>query len=450
MKNQLLFTVSLAPLLVLSCSSPSSQNYQVELSSHFKNGVDIGGQIQAPSWSSFNDAKVTSLVEQVRRSNTDLKAASAQAREFLALVRLAKSSSALQIDGGLSAQSDFQDGGSTREFAGGLSGAFEVDLWGRFRKETQAAASRAWASSAAKGSLQLSLEAQAVSAYYTLQSFDSQIQSTKQAISRLNTQAGYVDKQIEAGLLGSFEESRIDFAISTLEANLVSLKTDRNRVENALAVLVGTTPSAYHVQEKALSKAPPTIGTYLPSSLLERRPDILEAQALLEANEADIGVAWADFFPRLNLIGLLGVNSPSLSSLFQSSEAASAGASLLGPVVDGGRRRANFEAAGARRDKALADVESTVLRAFEDAENSLSDAELLNAEYLARKRAVENMRKTAERVRERQRQGIDSLFQLVSVELRLNEEENLMAAVRGQQFVAAANVVRSLGGDWKR
>ena len=98
----------------------------------------------------------------------------------------------------------------------------------------------------------------------------------------------------------------------------------------------------------------------------------------------------------------------------------------------------------------MAEVESTVLSAFEDTENALSDAKLIKSEYLARKRAVDNMRQTAERVRERQRQGIDSLFQLVSVELRLNEEEVLMYAARGQQFVAAADVVRALGGDWKR
>lgn len=450
MRSQLFCTATLLPFLVLSCSGPSSKDYQVELSSHFKNRVDIGGQIKPASWSSFRDPEVLELIGQVRRSNKDLKAASAQAREFLALIRLAKSSSAVKIDGGLSAQGDFQNRDLTREFAGGLSGAFEVDLWGRFRKETKAAASRAWASTAALGNLQLNLEAQAVSAYYTLQSFDSQIQSTTRTIETLSKQAGFVDKQIESGLLGSFERSRIDFAISTLEAERVALRNDRNRLENALAVLVGTTPSAYNVREKSLSRTPPSIGTYLPSTLLERRPDILEAQALLEANESDIGVAWADFFPRLNLLGLIGVNSPALDSIFQSNEAGSIGGELLGPIIDGGKRRANYDAARARRDKALAEVESTVLSAFEDTENALSDAKLIKSEYLARKRAVDNMRQTAERVRERQRQGIDSLFQLVSVELRLNEEEVLMYAARGQQFVAAADVVRALGGDWKR
>ena len=123
---------------------------------------------------------------------------------------------------------------------------------------------------------------------------------------------------------------------------------------------------------------------------------------------------------------------------------------MLGPVLDGGLRRGNYEAAIAQRDEAVALLEGTVLRAFEDTENALSDTKVLKAEYQARKTAVANSKVTVEGVRRRHRDGIDSLFQLVTIELRLNEQERQMHQARGAQFVAAADTVRALGGDWKR
>ena len=451
MKNTICMALGATIFATLSCTGPEAAvDLQAEVPGVFKHGVPQTARLKPPSWKSFRDPEVLRLVTQVRTSNKDLKAASAQAREFLALIRKAHSASAVTVDGFGNVSADLENSTRTRDFSGGLSAAFEIDLWGRLRKATEAAASRAWASTAARDNLQLSLEAQAVSTYYTIRSLDSQIQSVNEAIARLQEIGRIANREIEAGLLGAFEKSRVDSAISTLKADRATLQRDRNRFENALAVLLGTNPSLYTAAKKGLTNAPPSIATYLPSSLLERRPDIAEAKALLEANQADIGVAWGDFFPRLNLFALIGLASPSLSQFFDGSEATSVGGDILGPILDGGERRANYDAAIARRDQGLAILEGTILRAFEDTENVLSDTQVLKAEYNARRQAVANARETIKGVRRRHRDGIDGLFQLVSIELSLNVQERLLHEAHGQQFVAAADVVRALGGDWRR
>lgn len=443
--------LSLTAFSLLSCSGPEPAiALQKNAPDVFKNLPDQSDRVAPPTWQSFDDLEVEAIVSRVRSSNTDLQAAAAQTREFLALVRSARSASFLQLNGGGGARGDLRSSGASDEFSGGLSAALEIDLWGRLRKATEAAAANADASLAAQDSLQLALEAQAVATYYTIQSVDSQIASTNATIARLEEIRTFVDREIEAGLVGTFERARVDSAIGTLAGDRGTLQRARNRFENALAVLVGTNASTFTVQKQGLKSEPPALSAYLPSSLLERRPDIHEAKALLDANQAEIGVAWADFFPRLNLFGLLGVSSPSLGNLFKSSEDFSVGGDLLGPIVDGGRRRANYEAAIARRDRALALLQGTVLRAFEDTENALSDIKVLDSEYDARLAAVKGARETNEGVRRRYRDGIDSLFQLVSVELQLNERELQLYDARGEQFVAAADLVRALGGDWRR
>ena len=376
--------------------------------------------------------------------------ASAQTREFLALVRRTQSASSIRIDGLASGGSDFQNSSlDGRDFSTGLSAALELDIWGRLRKATEASAARASASAAASDTLRLNLEAQAVSAYYQIQSLDSQVGAINKAVSKLKAHARIVDKKVEAGLLGSFESYRIEFAISSLEAESSQLATERGRLENGLAVILGVNPSSYRVPKRGITQSPPPIATNLPSTLLERRPDIIEARALLQASEADIGVAWADFFPRINLLGLVGFGSGRLSNLFDRGANSSIGADALGPVLDGGGRRANYAATQARRDAVLAQAEATTLRAFEDTENALSDLTHLRDEYNARKKAALNAAKTVEGVRKRYDYGVDSLFQLISVEIQVSEEERDQYRARGLQFVATANLIRALGGDWR-
>ena len=451
MKNMIFMAASVAALTSISCNGPDAGvDLQTSAPGVFKNEPAPGSRSNPPSWTSFNDPQVRTLVSRVRSSNTDLKVASAQARQFLALIRTARSASRPSIDAFGSGRGDVQNSRLTREFSAGLAGALEIDLWGRLRKMTEAASARAVASEVARDNLQLVLETQAVSTYYTIKALDSQIKATDESISRMEEIGRIADREIEAGLVGTFEAARVDSAIGSLRGDQAILQRSRNRFENALAVLVGSNPSSFSVNDDGLSGSPPSISTYLPSSLLERRPDIAEAKALLDANQADIGIAWADFFPRLNLLGLIGLSSPSLDNLFRGNEAYSVGADLVGPVIDGGLRRSTYDATVARRDEALAALEGTVLRAFEDTENALSDSRVLNTEYQARKKAVANSRVTIEGVRRRHRDGIDSLFQLVSIELRLNVQEVQMHQAHGAQFVAAADTVRALGGDWRR
>lgn len=451
MKIMIRAVLSLSALSLVSCSSPEPAiALQKNAADAFKHLPDPEDRVEPPSWQSFTDREVGAIVARVRSSNTDLRAAAAQSREFLALIRSARSASFLQLDGRAGAGADVRSSGLNGDFSGGLSAALEIDLWGRLRKATEAAVASADASIAAQDSLQLALEAQAVATYYTIHSIDSQIDSTNGTIARLEEIGSFVDREIEAGLVGTFERARVDSAVGTLKGDRATLQRARNRFENALAVLVGANASTFTVRRKGLKGAPPAVSVYLPSRLLERRPDIHEAKALLDANQAGIGVAWADFFPRLNLLALLGVSSPSVGNLFRGGEDLSVGGDLLGPIIDGGRRRANYQAAIARRDRALALLEGTVLRAFEDTENALSDVKVLESEYDARLAAVRRSRETNEGVRRRYRDGIDSLFQLISVELQLNERELQLQDVRGQQFVAAADLVRALGGDWRR
>jgi len=242
--------------------------------------------------------------------------------------------------------------------------------------------------------------------------------------------------------------------LATTEAEAASLAQRRNELENALSILVGTNPGVFKLP--ALDDAntnwnpqPPLVPAGMPAQLLERRPDVAEAERQLASANARIGVAKAAFFPVLSLTGSGGYVSGDIDSLFNwESRAWSIGPSLSLPIFAGGRNRANYKRSQAAFDEAVARYRQQVLVAFGEVENSLSGIRHLVDQAAAQQRAVANARRAAELATDRYRSGIVSYPEVVDASREALQAERANAQLAGQRLIAAVQLIKALGGGW--
>jgi multidrug efflux system outer membrane protein len=222
-------------------------------------------------------------------------------------------------------------------------------------------------------------------------------------------------------------------------------------LENAIAILVGSNPSSFQLAAgtNSWNPQPPTVPAGLPADLLERRPDVSEAERQLASASARIGVAKAAFFPVLTLTGSGGFVSGDLDSLFKwDSRTWSIGPSLSLPIFAGGRNRANYKHSQAAFTEAVAHYRQQVLVAFGEVENSLSGTRFLIEQAAAQQRAVANARRAADLATDRYRSGIVSYLEVVDASRDALSAERANAQLAGQRLIAVVQLIKSLGGGW--
>jgi multidrug efflux system outer membrane protein len=255
----------------------------------------------------------------------------------------------------------------------------------------------------------------------------------------------------QAGLINEVDVSRARTELANVEADLQATIRDRAQVEHALAVLCGQPPATFSVVPKATRIVPPEIPAGLPSELLQRRPDVVAAEHNLEAANARIGVAKAAFFPTIKLTGSAGVASADLATLVDwPSRFAQFGPSISVPVFQGGRSRANLKAAEARYEQNVATYRGSVLNAFREVEDSLSDLSTFVAQSEAVNRALVSARDTANLASQRYQQGLSSYLEVVDAQRSALEAERQEAQLHGQHAIAAILLAKALGGGWER
>jgi len=226
-------------------------------------------------------------------------------------------------------------------------------------------------------------------------------------------------------------------------------RCERAQVEHALAVLCGQPPAGLSIAAKATRVVPPEIPAGLPSELLQRRPDVVEAERRLAAASARIGVAKAAFFPTIKLTGAAGYASADLGTLVDwPSRFAQFGPSLSVPVFQGGRNRANLQAARARFEQNVAAYRGSVLNALREVEDSLSDPSTLAAQAEAVNRALVSARDTATLANERHQRGLTSYLDVVDAEREALKAERQDAQLRGERAVSTILLAKALGGGW--
>jgi len=412
----------------------------------------------APWWQIFEDPTLQALIRDAIANNLDLRTAVARVEEARARAGIAKSYLYPQVDGVLNyggrqgSSSNESDDGSVRQTAGyGFQLSWELDLWGRLRRQQEAATALALASEQGRRGVLVTLVGDVATNYFLLRELDLQIEIARQTLKVNDDTVIYFRNRLEGGVSNRLELDRIQANRAQTAAAIPDIERLAAVVENALSLLLGRPPGGITRQSLGLKDdLPPPIPPGLPTTLLARRPDVLEAEQRLVAANADIGVAKALFYPNISLTGFLGGVSGELSS-FLSTEGAvwSVGAGLLQPLFQAGRLRRNLEAAQARYDGALAQYQKAALNGYRETANALVTIQKLAEMREQRQLGVTALQDASELSRERYDSGLASYIEILTADEDLFEQQLLLAQVRGAELRARADLYRALGGGWQ-
>ncbi|MEO8425487.1 MAG: efflux transporter outer membrane subunit [Verrucomicrobiota bacterium] len=328
-----------------------------------------------------------------------------------------------------------------------------MDLWGRVRRGFQSARADAQASLASFYNVLLRLQGDVAQNYFALRALDAEISTVVGTVGLRQEQVRLVRSRFEGGIGNELDIARAETELATTKAESASLARRRAELENAVAILLGSNPASFRLTATSANNwnpQPPVIPAGLPADLLERRPDVAEAERQLASANARIGVAKAAFFPVLTLTGSGGYVSADIDTLFKwDGRAWSIGPSLSLPIFAGGRNRANYKRSQASYQEAVAQYRQQVLVAFGEVENSLSAIRHLINQAAAQQRAVTNARRAAGLATDRYRSGIVSYLYVVDASRDALSAERSNAQLSGQRLIAAVQLIKALGGGWR-
>jgi multidrug efflux system outer membrane protein len=333
--------------------------------------------------------------------------------------------------------------------------SYEIDLWGRVRRGFESARAEAQANVAAYYNLLLTLHSDLAQNYFRLRALDVEISTLERSVQLRMEQVQLVLSRFDAGIGSELDVARAETELASTEAESAGLARTRAELENTIAVLTGQNPSLFKIaplSEKetlAWNPQPPVIPAGLPSALLERRPDIAEAERQIAAANARIGIAKAAFFPVLRLTGSGGFVSGDFDSIFNwDSRVWAIGPSLSLPIFAGGRNKANYARSKSAYEEALARYRQQVLTAFGEVENSLAAIESLHKQAGAQQRALSFARRAAELAEQRYKSGIVSYLEVVDANRAALLTERANAQIAGLRLAATIQLIKALGGAW--
>ncbi len=414
-------------------------------------------------WTIFGDAQLNALEPLVAIDNQSLKASEARFTEARSLIRynrsfLAPTVSVAPFAGGLRqssnrpyfpASSAGNNGTVTSDIQLPIELSWEVDVWGRIRRNVNAAHAEATASAADLATAQLSLQAELAMDFFGARAADAEEKLL------LDTVKTYQEAfRITANRFGGgvSPKSDVDQAEAQLEAAQVQasdVAIVRAQYEHAIAVLIGKPPASYALKEMPLDVKPPAIPVALPSELLERRPDIAAAERrMAEANER-IGIATAAFYPTISIGAAGGLEATTITNLLKSASLLwSAGPTANETVFDYGRRRATLAQVNAAYNETVANYRQTTLSAFQQVEDNLAVLRVLQTEAEQQRRATAAAQSAVQIFNNRYVGGLDTYLQVVAAQTTaLTNERNDIDILR-RQMAASVLLVKALGGGW--
>jgi len=414
-----------------------------------------------PWFQVFDDPTLQAHIRDAIGNNLDLRAATARVEEARARAGIAKSFLYPQVDGVASYSvrqasnaSTKENGDSDTTHQSGVYGfqlSWELDLFGRLRREREAAVALALASEQGRRGVLVTLVGDVATNYFRLRELDLQLEIARATLRINDDTVTYFRNRLEGGVSNRLELDRIQANRARTATAIPEIEQEVGTVENAIALLLGRPPGSITRQGLGPDEAlPPPIPVGLPASLLERRPDVAEAEQLLVAANADIGAAKALFFPTISLTGFLGGVSGDLTKFLGGDGAVwSVGPSLLQPIFQAGRLRRNLEAMQARFDGALAEYQKSALNGYSEVANALLTIQKLAEVRVQRQLSVTALQDASDLARERYDSGLANYLEILTADERLFEEQLLLAQTRGAELRARAELYRTLCGGWQ-
>jgi outer membrane protein, multidrug efflux system len=404
-------------------------------------------------WLSFQDATLNELEQTALASNHDLQAAMSRVAEARATARIAGANLYPTVDARF--RGNGNRGRRTRRSLGDrandaeLIAAFDPDIWGELHDLTQAAQAQALAASEARAETALAVCASVASSYFQLAAFDERTELVRQTIATAQRIDALIETRYRAGAVSDLDRAQSKTSLANIQAGLPALEQGRAETLHALAILVAKTPADLAVQPPPLTRIslPATLPVGLPSELLQRRPDIRQAEANLIAANADIGAARARLFPSIVLTGEAGYVSDQLSNLIKSSNSVvSLGVTLLAPIFHGGALRANVDRSTERYNELLQEYHQTILGALRDMEDSLVALQKLREQEDLLDEAERQARRAFELAEIRYRGGAIDAFTMLTAQNTWLNTQNSVLQTRFARMNALVSLYRALGG----
>jgi multidrug efflux system outer membrane protein len=414
-------------------------------------------------WRIYEDAQLDQTIDEALASNADLVIAAARVDEARALLAESRSFFWPRIDAVGSAarqrtseRTAFSQPGIPNEFStyrAALEVSYEVDLFGRLRSNADAARAELEASEASREAVRLALAATVARSYFSLRSLDEQVELTRRTVALREDALGLQRKRLQGGVISEFELRQLEAETAVVRSQLPPLEAAREREEVALSVLLGRSPRQVFEENVKVKVAmdeepgPPAIPSGLPSELLLRRPDLVEAERVLAATNARVGVARAEMFPSIVLTGALGSESSSLSNLFTGPALIwSLAAGIAQPIFQGGRLQARTEAAEARERAAVAQYQQAIRAAFGEVRAALIAQARARETYDAESTRATALAETSRLARLRYQNGVASQLDVIDAERGLLEAQRARIAALQAHRAAVADLFRALGG----
>jgi multidrug efflux system outer membrane protein len=455
--------VSLLVLAGCSTVKPPEQA-EMDVPAQYREAASLEGawKVAAPAddvdrgqwWTIYNDETLNSLIEQATQANQTLAGAAARVKEARAIAGIVDADRRFQLGGGASPTRIKESGESpVTEWRALVTAAYEVDLIGRLSDASYAAQMDAEAQEAAYRSVLLALQADVAQQYFLIRALDSELAILQKSINLRKEEVRLVQYRYEVGDTSQLDVDKAKTELSIVQAEAESVTRARAQQDHALAVLLGKAPAQFTLAAAPLHQPLVAVPPGLPSDLLERRPDIAQAQRQLAAASARIGVAKAAFFPRLVLTGMGGFASNDLSDLFKWSSRSwllgpFIGTALSMPIFDGGRNKANLARADADYEGLIANYRQRVLAGFQEVENSLSALSTLDRQLGFQNDAIASARSAAHLADVRYKNGSTSYFEIIDAQRTLLATERAQSQSLGQRSIASVGLIRALGGGW--
>jgi multidrug efflux system outer membrane protein len=407
-----------------------------------------------PWWDVFQDPVLKGLVEEALKNGFDARLAVARVEEARALYGVARSQRFPSVDyqaGWLRTRPDQflnPSGATLTEWTAEVGAKWEIDLWGRVRRLNESARARYLATEEARRGVLLSLLSDVATAYFELCELDAELEIAQRTTMAFRDTYNLFSRRLEGGAASALETSRAEASLGQVAAQIPEIERAIVARENQINLLLGRNPQPI-ARGGSSMPLPPETPPGLPSTLLERRPDVRQAEQLLVGANADIGVAKAAFFPTLSLTGLFGNVSPELGDLFSNGKTWSVGAGVLGPLFHGGAIKRNYEAVKARWEQAEIEYEATVTQSLAETSTALIARTKLVETESQRARAVQAYREAVRLANLRYGSGLSAYFEVLEAQQQLFPAEIGLAQTRRDQLIAVVNLYKALGGGWQ-
>ncbi len=411
-------------------------------------------EIPATWWMMFGDPLLNTLEEQVVVSNQSLAQAEAQYRQARALVRGARAGYYPTISASASVSRSRLSGstgtGTTDQYQLPLDASWEIDLWGRVRRQVEASTASAQATAADLQAVRLSLQAALAQNYFLLRIADVQQKLLDNTVSAYAKALELTKNRYAAGVAAKADVVQAQTQLKSTQAQAIDIGTQRAQLEHAIALLIGKPPAEFSLPAAPYTPTAPRIPIGIPSDILERRPDVASAERRIAAANAQIGVARSAYFPSLTLAASTGYQSTTFSDLFSAPSFfwALGPAALAYTIFDGGTRNAQNEQAVAVYEAAVAAYRQTVLASFQEVEDNLAALRIFDKEAQVQEEAVNAARESVILTTNQYKAGIVSYLSVITTQTIALANERTAAAIRGQQMNAAVLLIKALGGGW--